>query len=164
MCGSDGLSSSSSLLICGKSCRCQAENPLNALPSFTRPALPFTPEVRANIDSELVAKSIDFMRRQKNAGNPFFLYLPFSMGHFPNLPSSEFKGKSQIGNFGDKLMEGDHHVGQILQTLKELGVDDDTSSSSLPTTDHRAKLSANSEIRERRIWAIPAPFAASWVK
>src|SRR5271170_7567671 len=39
MCGSDGLSSSSSLLICGKSCRCQAENPLNALSSFTRPAL-----------------------------------------------------------------------------------------------------------------------------
>src|ERR1700678_1845040 len=39
MCGSDGLSSSSSLLICGKSCRCQAENPLNALPSFTRAAL-----------------------------------------------------------------------------------------------------------------------------
>src|SRR3984957_16543181 len=39
MCGSDGLSLSSSLLICGKSCRCQAENPLNALPSFTRPAL-----------------------------------------------------------------------------------------------------------------------------
>src|ERR1700674_5105427 len=39
MCGSDGLSSSSSLLKCGKSCRCQAETPLNALPSFTRPAL-----------------------------------------------------------------------------------------------------------------------------
>src|SRR5277367_4794971 len=39
MCGSDGLSLSSSLLICGKSCRCQAENPLNALPSFARPAL-----------------------------------------------------------------------------------------------------------------------------
>src|SRR5271163_4886788 len=40
MCGSDGLSSSSSLLICGKSCRCQAENPLNALSSFPKPALP----------------------------------------------------------------------------------------------------------------------------
>src|SRR5271170_4304379 len=39
MCGSDGLSSSSSLLICGKSCRCQAENPLNALSSFPKPAL-----------------------------------------------------------------------------------------------------------------------------
>jgi arylsulfatase A-like enzyme len=91
-----------------------------------RAVKPFTEEVRANIDIELVAKSIDFMRRQKDAGNPFFLYLPFSMGHFPNLPSPEFKGRSRIGDYGDKLMEGDHHVGQILQTLKELGVDDDT--------------------------------------
>ena len=48
------------------------------------------------------------------------------MGHFPNLPSKEFAGKSRIGQFGDKLMEGDHHVGQILDTLKELGVDDNT--------------------------------------
>lgn len=87
---------------------------------------PFTPEVRANIDNELVDRSIDFMRRQKAAGKPFFLYLPFSMGHAPNLPSAQFKGKSRIGNYGDKIMEGDYHVGQILDTLKELGVDDNT--------------------------------------
>jgi arylsulfatase A-like enzyme len=87
---------------------------------------PFTPEVRAEIDYELVAKSIDFMRRETTAGKPFFLYLPFSMGHIPNLPSSEFKGKSRIGNYGDKLMEGDYHVGQILDALKQLGVDDNT--------------------------------------
>ena len=87
---------------------------------------PFTEDVRANIDDELVDKSIDFMRRQKAAGMPFFLYLPFSMGHFPNLPSEQFKGKSRIGNYGDKLMEGDHHVGQILDTLKQLGIDDNT--------------------------------------
>jgi arylsulfatase A-like enzyme len=87
---------------------------------------PFTEEVRATIDTELIDKSIDFMRRQKAAGEPFFLYLPFSMGHFPNLPSPPFKGKSRIGNYGDKLMEGDYHVGQILDTLKELGVDDNT--------------------------------------
>jgi arylsulfatase len=87
---------------------------------------PFTEEVRANIDNELVDKSIDFMRRQQAAGKPFFLYLPFSMGHFPNLPSQQFKGKSRIGNYGDKIMEGDYHVGQILDVLKELGVDDNT--------------------------------------
>jgi arylsulfatase A-like enzyme len=91
-----------------------------------RTVKPFTPEVRANIDYELVDKSIDFMRRQKAAGKPFFLYLPFSMGHIPNLPSSEFKRKSRIGNYGDKLMEGDYHVGQILDALKQLGVDDNT--------------------------------------
>jgi arylsulfatase A-like enzyme len=87
---------------------------------------PFTSEVRASIDNELVDKSIDFMRRQKAAAKPFFLYLPFSMGHAPNLPSSQFKGKSRIGNYGDKMMEGDFHVGQILDTLKELGVEDNT--------------------------------------
>jgi arylsulfatase len=91
-----------------------------------RTVKPYTREVRAEIDIELVAKSIDFMKRQKAIGKPFFLYLPFSMGHFPNLPSKEFAGKSQIGQFGDKLMEGDHHVGQILDTLKELGIDDNT--------------------------------------
>src|SRR3954470_24767458 len=87
---------------------------------------PFTEDARANIDNELVDKSIDFMRRQKAAGTPFFLYLPFSMGHFPNLPSQQFKGKSRIGNYGDKLMEGDYHVGQILDTLKQLGIEDNT--------------------------------------
>ena len=66
------------------------------------------------------------MKRSQAAGKPFFLYLPFSMGHFPNLPSKDFAGKSQIGQYGDKLMEGDYHVGQILDALKELKLDDDT--------------------------------------
>ncbi len=91
-----------------------------------RKVKPYTLEVRAEIDNELVDKSIDFMKRQTAAGKPFFLYLPFSMGHEPNLPSKQFAGKSRIGNYGDKLMEGDYHVGQILDALKELGVDDNT--------------------------------------
>ena len=91
-----------------------------------RDVKPFTPEVRANIDYELVAKSIDFMKRQKAAGKPFFLYLPFSMGHYPNLPAKQWAGKSRIGNYGDKLMEGDYHVGQIMDALRQLGVESDT--------------------------------------
>ena len=87
---------------------------------------PFTPEVRAEIDNELVAKGIDFMKRQSAAGKPFFLYLPISVGHAPTYPSTQFKGKSRIGNYGDKLMEGDYHVGLIMDSLKQLGVDDNT--------------------------------------
>jgi arylsulfatase A-like enzyme len=67
-----------------------------------RTVKPLTEEVRANIDNELVEKSVEFMRRQKDAGLPIFLYLPLSMGHAPNLPSQQFKGKSRIGNYGDK--------------------------------------------------------------
>jgi hypothetical protein len=35
----------------------------------------------------------------------FFLYLPISHTHFPNLPSKHFEGASRIGQFGDSLME-----------------------------------------------------------
>src|SRR5208282_2175155 len=87
------------------------------LGSPLREVKPFTPELRAEIDNELTDKSIDFMKRQHTAGKPFFLYLPFSMGPVPNLPSKEFPAKSRIGDF---------HVGQILDALKVLGVDDNT--------------------------------------
>jgi arylsulfatase len=87
---------------------------------------PFTPEVRAEIDNDLTDRSITFMKQQQAAGKPFFVYLPFSMGHFPNDPSKQFAGKSRIGNYGDKMMEGDYHVGQVLDALKELKIDDNT--------------------------------------
>jgi arylsulfatase len=87
---------------------------------------PFTPEVRAEIDNELTGLSIAFIKQQAAAGKPFFLYLPFSMGHFPNYPSKQFAGKSRIGQYGDKMMEGDYHVGQVLDALKELKLEDNT--------------------------------------
>ena len=87
---------------------------------------PFTPEVRAEIDNDLTDRSIAFMRQQSAAGKPFFVYLPFSMGHFPNAPSKQFAGKSRIGQYGDKMMEGDFHVGQVLDALRELKIDDNT--------------------------------------
>jgi arylsulfatase len=87
---------------------------------------PYTEEVRRNIDWELVDHGIDFMRRQKAAGRPFFLYLPISRTHFPNLPSKRFEGQSRIGQFGDSLMEGDAIVGRMLDALDELGLARDT--------------------------------------
>ena len=62
---------------------------------------PYTADVRRDIDWELVERGVDFMKRQKEAGKPFFLYLPISRTHFPNLPSKRFEGASRIGQFGD---------------------------------------------------------------
>jgi len=87
---------------------------------------PFTPEVRAEVDNDLTERSIAFMKQQAAAGKPFFVYLPFSMGHAPNYPSKQFAGKSRIGNYGDKMMEGDYHVGQVLDAIKEMDIDDNT--------------------------------------
>ncbi len=87
---------------------------------------PYTEEVRREIDWELVERGIDFMTRQKALGKPFFLYLPISRTHFPNLPSKRFEGQSRTGQFGDSLMEGDAIAGRMLDALKDLGLDDNT--------------------------------------
>lgn len=87
---------------------------------------PYTEEVRREIDWELVDHGIDFMTRQKGAGKAFFLYLPISRTHFPNLPSKRFEGASRIGQFGDSLMEGDAIVGKMLDSLKQLGLENNT--------------------------------------
>jgi arylsulfatase A-like enzyme len=91
-----------------------------------RAVKPYTAEVRRDIDWELVDRGVDFMQRQQAAGTPFFLYLPISRTHFPNLPSKPFEDASRIGPFGDSLMEGDAVVGKMLDALKELGLERDT--------------------------------------
>ena len=42
------------------------------------------------------------------------------------LPHPDFAGKTGHGDFADCLAEMDHHVGQIVDAVKELGIDDNT--------------------------------------
>jgi arylsulfatase A-like enzyme len=84
---------------------------------------PFTPEVRAEIDNELVTKSIDFMRRQTTARKPFFLYLPFSMGHIPNLPSIfniEMDPHEDLNVFGSFPFAADPALRDVEEYLKSV--------------------------------------------
>ena len=104
------------------------------------------------------------MKQQVAAGKPFFLYLPFSMGHAPNYPSKQFAGKSRIGNYGDKMMEGDYHVGQVLDALKELKIDDNTIVVFAPTTGRRAGYCGSSAIWDPPTWATRDPSAANWAR
>lgn len=63
---------------------------------------------------------------EKNKDRPFFLYLPQTMPHVPIFVSERHKGKSQQGLYGDVIMEIDWSVGQILETLQRLGLEDNT--------------------------------------
>jgi len=71
-------------------------------------------------------KAISFLKNQKQAGQPFFLYLPYPSPHTPWMPSAEFKGSSKAGQYGDFVNMVDGEVGKILQTLKELGLEENT--------------------------------------
>ena len=83
-------------------------------------------EKRRLIDSELTEKSIDFMRRKAKGSNPFFLYVPLTHLHFPTLAHPDFAGKSGVGEFADSMMEMDHRVGQLLDDVKDLGIENET--------------------------------------
>ena len=69
-------------------------------------------------------KAVDFIHRQ--AGQPFFLYVPHTMPHVPLGVSDKFKGKSEQGFYGDVMMEIDWSVGQIAAALEEEGIADNT--------------------------------------
>lgn len=61
-----------------------------------------------------------------NAGSPFFLYLAHPMPHVPVYASADFQEQSERGKYGDTIEELDWSTGQILQTLKEKGLDKNT--------------------------------------
>jgi arylsulfatase A len=61
-----------------------------------------------------------------NRDKPFFLYLPHSLPHVPLFRSEKFAGKSRRGLYGDVIEEIDWSVGQILNTLRESKLDQNT--------------------------------------
>ncbi|XP_019860726.1 PREDICTED: N-acetylgalactosamine-6-sulfatase-like isoform X2 [Amphimedon queenslandica] len=80
----------------------------------------------SNLTVEYTQEAIKFIN--KNAANkkPFFLYWTPDATHTPLFASKDFLGTSQRGLYGDAVKELDYSVGQILDTLKTLGIDKDT--------------------------------------
>ena len=57
---------------------------------------------------------------------PFFMYVAQNMPHTPLHASPAFIGKSEKGLYGDVIMELDWSVGEIVKTLKEQNIYDNT--------------------------------------
>jgi arylsulfatase len=72
----------------------------------------------------LTEGAVSFIERNKD--KPFFLYVPHVMPHVPIFASAKFKGTSQRGLYGDVVQELDWGVGEILATLKRLGLEQNT--------------------------------------
>ena len=69
-------------------------------------------------------EATNFIKRNKN--KPFFLYLPHTMPHVPLGASKDFRGKSAGGFYGDVIEELDWSMGEVLKTLKEEGLEENT--------------------------------------
>jgi len=103
-----------------------------------RSSLPTLPLIEGNETKELITdmngqdklttlyteKAVSFINR--NAGKPFFLYVPHTMGHIPLGVSEKFRGKSEQGMYGDVMMEIDWSVGEIVKALEAKGIAENT--------------------------------------
>jgi len=83
-----------------------------------------TGDDQKQLTTQYTERAVSFIN--KNKDRPFFLYVPHSMVHVPLYVSDKFAGKSKRGLFGDVVMEVDWSVGQILDAIRDNGLDQDT--------------------------------------
>jgi len=109
---------------------------ITEFPSITQPAQPFPAFLRkgprgpdlemADCLDDLLAEAQAFIRRGAGSGKPFFLYFPLTAPHKPVLPHPRFRGKSELGPYGDFVVQVDWTVGQILKEIGDAGLAEDT--------------------------------------
>ncbi len=89
---------------------------------------PLTKKRMETIDDETVAAAKDFIKRQNQAGKPFFVWWNGTRMHFRTHVKEEHTGLSgPDGNeYHDGMVEHDMHVGELLDLLDELGITNNT--------------------------------------
>ena len=87
---------------------------------------PLTKKRMETFDEEVSAKAIDFMERAKKADKPFFLWWNSTKMHVFTHLKEGVAGKTGLGIYADGMVEHDRQVGQMLDKLKELGLEDNT--------------------------------------
>ena len=78
----------------------------------------------AQLTTLYTERAVRFIK--ENQKDPFLLVITHNMPHVPLAVSSKFAGKSKAGLYGDVMMELDWSVGEVMKSLKDNGLDDNT--------------------------------------
>ena len=87
---------------------------------------PLTKKRMETIDEETIAAAKDFIKRQNDAGTPWFVWWNGTRMHFRTHVKEENRGISGQDEYGDGMVEHDMHVGELIALLDELGIADNT--------------------------------------
>jgi arylsulfatase A-like enzyme len=75
----------------------------------------------------LTDKAVEILhQRAQHKEKPFFLYFAMPSPHTPWVPLTQYQGKSGAGDYGDYVVEVDAMIGRVLDTVHELGMDNNT--------------------------------------
>jgi len=87
---------------------------------------PFGQERQRTIETEIVTESKRFITDAAKAGKPFFVWHNTTRMHYRTNLSPKYEGKSGYGLYADGMMELDDIVGELLTTLDDLDIADNT--------------------------------------
>ncbi|MDP0492406.1 MAG: arylsulfatase [Verrucomicrobiota bacterium JB023] len=74
---------------------------------------------------DLLERSQDYIQ-ERQPEKPFFLYIALPSPHTPIVPSEKWRGRSELGPYGDFMMQTDDFVGQVMKSLDENGLSENT--------------------------------------
>jgi len=71
----------------------------------------------AEVLTNLTERSVDYLEERAGNEEPFFLYVTLTAPHAPIIPTTDFIGKSNASAYGDFVVQVDHAVGRITETI-----------------------------------------------
>ncbi len=80
--------------------------------------------VDENMADTFLVKAKKFVMENKD--RPFFLYYAMNEPHVPRVPNPRFVGKTNLGPRGDVIVEADWCIGELIKTLDNEGLLDNT--------------------------------------
>ena len=89
---------------------------------------PLTKKRMETIDDDTADRAADFIKRQKNANKPFFIWVNFTHMHLRTHTKPESLGQAGRWQspYHDAMMDHDKNVGTVLKALDDLGIADNT--------------------------------------
>lgn len=87
---------------------------------------PFGREKQRTIEKDVMRESKQFIRKAVEEDKPFFVWHNFTRMHYRTNLSSEYEDATGYGLYADGMKEMDDLVGELLDLLEELKVDENT--------------------------------------
>lgn len=87
---------------------------------------PLTRKRMETIDEEVTTATLNFIDNAHKENKPFFVWWNSTRMHIFTHLKKESEGKTGLGVYADGMVEHDGMVGQLLEKLKELGIEENT--------------------------------------
>jgi len=89
---------------------------------------PLTKERMVTIDDDIANRAVDFIKREHDAGKPFFVWVNFTHMHLRTHTKPESLGQAGRWQspYHDTMLDHDKNVGEVLKALDDLGIAGDT--------------------------------------